>query len=88
MEIRPQGVPAGKGCRDAVNHRFRFFLERTEQSVPNDERSTVVTINVDRIPTMVHSVMRRRVENPLERPQPAHELGMDPKLVQEIDRTR
>jgi hypothetical protein len=33
---------------------------------------------------MVNAMMRRRVEDPLERPQFAHQFRVDPKLVDQI----
>ena len=37
--------------------------------------------------TMVYSVMRRSVEDPLQRTQLAHHLGVDPELIDEIELT-
>ena len=42
-------------------------LKRSEQTVPNDEHSAVVAIDAVPIARVMHAVVRRGRENPVER---------------------
>src|ERR1700674_1665301 len=63
-----------------------FRLEAAEELVPDDEGAAMVAVDVARVRTVMHAVMRRRVQNFFERPHGANEFRMNPELVEEADR--
>lgn len=68
--------------REAVYHGLILGLEGAEQPVPDDEDPAVVSIEVHRVGSVVDTVVARRVEHRLERPEPIDHLGVEPELVQ------
>ena len=63
---------------DRVLHSINESL-LTEESVPNDEHSSVVLVNAVPVPTVVHTMVTRRVQDPLQRPQLLHNLRTNRK---------
>ena len=57
-----------------IDLRFTFSFERAEHAIPDDEHSRVVLVDAVSIAKVMHSMMRRRVENPLERAQTLYDL--------------
>ena len=64
-----------------------FGLEAAEQPVPQDEDAAVIPVQVLLVHAVVHPVMRRRVEDEFDGPPKLSDaLGVDPELIDEIDR--
>jgi len=74
----------GKAEARRIGRIFRF--ERAEELVPDDQGPAMVAVNVARIRTVMHAVVRRRVQNFLERPHGENEFRMNPELVKQADR--
>ena len=84
MGVYPDGIVTFQRSRDAVADFFFFFGERAENSVPDDENSRVILVEILLVHAMMDSVMRRRVENIFE---PAHFLDdfrVNPELIDQI----
>src|ERR1700744_2229409 len=74
-------------ANEAVTQRFVLGRgrERAEQPVIDDQHAAVITVEAARIGRMMDAVMLGRIEHPFKRPEPADQLGMDEKLISEVD---
>ncbi len=86
LELRADRIEAAKRLGDAVDRPRLLGREGPEQSIPDDQDRAVVAIDVLGVARVVHAVVRRRVQHRLERTEPAHELGVNPELVERAHR--
>src|SRR5881394_2659542 len=61
--------------RQAVDDGLAFNLERSEQPIPHDEDPAVIAVEVADVLAVMHAMVRRRVEDPLERADPIDGFG-------------
>ena len=85
MQVGPDGVPAPERRGDAVDGLFLLGDIGAEQAVPHDQDPAVVAVDVFRVAAVVHAVVRRRVEDPFQRAEPADRARVDPELVERVD---
>lgn len=76
-----------------MNHACRralvFGFKCAEQAIPDNQHAAVIAIQIGDVLTVMHPVMRRRVEQPFERGRQALDrFGVNPKLVQQADGLR
>jgi hypothetical protein len=84
--ICPNGIPTIQGFRNAVSRPLFFLLKRAKHAVPYNEGARVIFIDVLRVATMVHPMMRRCIEYQLyPSRQLADRFSMDPELVQSVE---
>ncbi len=63
-----------------------FLHEAPEQAIPDHQHAGIVAVEVARIGCMMHSMMRRRVEQVLEPAGHAvNGFGMNPKLIEQVE---
>jgi len=86
VEENFQGIQAADRMDQSVgNRRVGLLLrERAEEPVPDDENSAVVAVHVFRIRCVMHPVMGRGIEYPLEWTEAANEVGVQPELIKQI----
>ena len=89
MGCNAQRVEGVDVVDEAIGGTFFFFLEGAEQSVPDNEYPTVVTIQILYVTPVVHAVMTRRVKEPFYGPPKlTNGLGVDPELIDEAHATK
>src|SRR5712691_8972331 len=83
----PDRVVTADTADKSVTQRLtpRRLGEGSEYPVEHDQDAAVVLVEAGRIRRVVHAVMGGRVENPFQWTQPGHELGVDEKLVEQVD---
>lgn len=59
--------------------------KRAEKAVPEDDHAPVVPVQVLGIRSVMHPMMCRSIQDPLERAEPSDEIGVQPELIHEID---
>ena len=69
---------------DAVPGLFSFLNKRAKQSVPNDQRTSVVFVQILIVNAVVNTVMRWRVKDRFQPAEATDKFGMNPELVNEI----
>jgi hypothetical protein len=60
-------------------------LESSEQAIPNDKRAGVIAIDAAWVRSVVYPMMRGCIQHHFKWAERAHQLGMDPELIQEAD---
>ena len=88
MECHLERVEGADVLDDAVARQILFQLldKGTEHAIPDDQRSSIVGIEIAWIGGVVDAVMRGRVEDEFEpAPHPADRLGVDPELINEVE---
>lgn len=88
MEGDVEGIVALNVRREPKVHWLRLRFECAEKSIPEDEDAPVIAIEIDRVPSVVHSVVGWRIEDPTKWPHGAHKLSMNPVLVNQVDGLR
>src|SRR4051794_21798584 len=63
-----------------------LFCEGPKESIPDNQRSAVISVKVSHIRSMMSTMMRRRVQDPFERAHRAHQFRVDPELIEQADR--
>ena len=87
MNLRPHRIEARERLRDAVDGRLDLLGVRAEDAIPDHERRAVVLVEVLRIDCMMHAMMARQVEEPIERTaELPHQLRVDPELIERRQR--
>src|SRR5207342_2899220 len=59
-----------------------------ENPIKNDEHTAVVSIEVDFVARVMDTMIGRRVQNPVDKSQLRNEFGVNPGLVDEVERER
>src|SRR5260370_25096977 len=85
-EVGPDRVPAPKRGRDPVDRLLLLALEGPEQPVPDDQRPPMVAVDVLRVPPVVDAMVGGCVEHPFEGAQPADGPGVNPELIEGVER--
>jgi len=81
MELNDYWIKAFDRMDQAINGRiidFVLLFECAEYSVPNDEHSAIVLVDVFGISTVMHSMMAWSVENVFQRTNRIYDLSMEP----------
>ena len=89
MKNAPQQVEAAKLFYDPVTDWFALNLRRegAEHLVPHDKRARIIAIKIARIDCVMDAVMARRVHHRFKPARKtAYRFGMNPKLIDEIER--
>lgn len=86
MEIGIYWIKTPKGFYGSIHTWFGLFSERAKHPIKDDKDSPMVFVDVDRIDRMVHPVVGRSGKDVFSNLSDfANGLGMDPKLVNQID---
>src|SRR6476660_847866 len=85
VRLYPKKVVALDGFNDAVAWFFGFGDKGAEYSVPNDEDAGVVAVEIPVVHAVVDAVVRGCIQDPLERAEALDELGVDPKLIDQVE---
>ena len=89
VKSNPQGIVAMNvlGQAEAGLIIGVFRLERVEKSIPDDKYASRIAVNIFGIASVMHAVVRRRVEYEFEGAYRTDQFGMNPELVKKTDRT-
>ena len=80
------GIERVDVLREAVAHATDLLLEGPEQPVPDDEDAAVVLVEVLAVRSVVHAMVRGRVEDEFDRlGQAVDRFGVDPELVEQVE---
>src|SRR5215472_7003388 len=63
-----------------------FGFKGAEELVPNDQRATMIAIDVTWIRTVMYAMVRRRVEDRFQGAERANQFGVNPELIKQADR--
>ena len=67
MKRDSEGIVGLDICRESVTHSFVFLLVGAEEAIPDNERASMIAIDVLRVRSVMHSMMRWRIEHGFER---------------------
>ena len=84
--IFSRGGPKLRLIDEAIHNLDIWFLslEGPKHPVPNDENSGIVLVQTVSVGPVVHLVMTGRVQDIVQGPEAAHQLSVDPELVQQV----
>ena len=86
MKIRINRIEAAKWFYRSIHTGFFFYLESSKQTIPNDEYSAMVSIDVNRIDGMVDSVVRGSRKQKLPHfSNLIYGFCVHPKLIDQVD---
>ena len=80
MKRHHQRIKAVYGFRNTIAHRFNFRLKSAEQLIPDDQYTRIVFINILRVSTMMHTVMRWRINYILNDTKRTYPLRLNKEL--------
>src|SRR5579883_917008 len=87
MEGDPHRIERLNVLRQPVDGRFGhvFWFKGAKQAVPDNQRPSMVAIQVAQIGTVMNAVMGRRIEHRLQRTERTYQFRMNPELIEQAD---
>ena len=81
------GIPELRLVHESVHHLDvgLLLLECPEHPVPDDQHPGVVLVQAVSVGAVMHLVVAGGVEDVVQGPQAAHQLSVDPELVQQVE---
>lgn len=89
MEGHPKQVEAAQLLYNAIADRLiaHFFGKGAEHLVPDDEHAGIIPVQIARVGRVMNAVVAGRIHHRFKPAGEAvHHFGMDPELVDQVDR--
>ena len=81
MEGNAEWIVGSDVRGEPVNTALFFRLKCAEQAIPDDQYARMVAIDVLRIRPVMHSMMRRSIQDLLQNTHMTNYFSVDPELV-------
>src|SRR5690554_1332599 len=66
MSLEIENIPRAQIMSDPIDRFFDFRFESAKESIEDNQSSSIILIQILSVTSMMHSVMRRCVENELD----------------------